>query len=68
VEIIETEIRAHCASLTLGAVHVEVAVECGRRYKSAEYGRVVANRIASKVITLRERWNIQPEAHQCASA
>lgn len=55
---IETEVRSFCDALPLSFVHIEVAVAEGKRAGDAEFGKLVANRIATKVQALRERFNV----------
>jgi len=58
MNVIEREIREYCSTKPLADVHVGIAVEHAVKYGIDE-GKGVADRIASKLEAVRQRFNIR---------
>jgi hypothetical protein len=53
---LEADVRAFCEALPLSLIHIEIAVQEGRRAGCAEIGKVIAARISERVQKFRERF------------
>jgi hypothetical protein len=56
-EQIAEDVRVYAETLPMGDIHIEIAISAGVQMRSAEHGRIVAERIARKLESIRHKFS-----------